>query len=181
MKRSVLLLTCALAATLLAGCGKKKSGDIPTYGSAKSNDQHGKAAAPADPHAGHNHGSGHVHRAPNGGELVELGDHQFNLEFKYDLGRSVLQAWILDAHAENFIRTGMDSFDITEDGGQRRVLRLQATGNAMTGETVGDTSYFEAAAPWLREVKHFDGVVKAIRVRGVDFRDVRFHFHPTGS
>jgi hypothetical protein len=172
-----LLLPLALAVTLLAGCGKKQSGDVPHYGSAKSRD----ARSAADPHAGHNHGSGHVHRAPNGGELVELGDHQFNLEFKYDAGRGVLQVWVLDAHAENFIRIGMDAFEVVEDGGQRRVVTLQATANAMTGETVGATSYFEGAAPWLGAIKHFDGVVRAVRVRGVDFRDVRFHFHPTGT
>lgn len=181
MNRTTALTTMlTLAAAVLSGCGKKQTG-IPTYGSAKSNDAHNQAAAPADPHAGHNHGGGHVHRAPNGGELVELGDHQFNIEFKYDAARGVLQAWMLDAHAENFVRVGMDAFDIVEDRGERRGVTLRATGNAMTGETPGDTSYFEGQAPWLGGVKHFDGVIKAVRVRGVDFRDVRFHFHPTGT
>lgn len=181
MQRLAFISLAALAAALFAGCGKKQSGDIPTYGRANAQAGHDKAAASADPHAGHNHGSGHVHRAPNGGELLELGDHQFNLEFKYDADRGVLQAWVLDAHAENFVRVSMDAFEVQEDGGQRRTVTLRATANAMTGETVGDTSYFEGAAPWLREFKHFDGVVKAVRVRGVDFRDVRFHIHPTGS
>lgn len=170
-----------LAASLL-GCGKKQSGDIPTYGSKHSAGE----ARPATTAAGATAaspatGGGHVHRAPNGGELVELGDHQFNLEFKFDAPRGVLQAWVLDGHAENFVRVGMASFDVQEDGGQQRVITLHAASNAITGETSGDTSYFEGAAPWLREVKHFDGVVKAVKVRGVDFRSIRFHFHPTGS
>ena len=168
----VLPLTLALC---LAGCGKKQSGDIPTYGSKHSRDEN---AAHAHSHAGHAHGGGHVHKPLMGGELVELGNHEFNLEFKFDAARGVLQAWVLDAHAANFVRVGMASFDIEEDGGQRRRVTLHAAANAMTGESVGDTSQFEGAAPWLREVKHFDGVVKAVKVRGVEFRDVRFHIHP---
>jgi hypothetical protein len=171
MKRLVLLLSAALVAATLAGCGKKNTGDVPMYGSKNSR----------DPHAGQAGHGGHAHRAPNGGELVELGDHQFNLEFKFDVSRGVLQAWVLDAHAENFVRVGMDAFEVQEEGGQRRTITLQATANAMTGENTGDTAYFEGTAPWLREVKHFDGVVKAVRVRGVDFRNVPFHFHPTGT
>jgi len=151
------------------GCGKKQPGDVPHYGSKHSHDDH----------AGHSHvAHGHVHTAPNGGELVELGDHQFNVEFLYDSQRGVLRVWFLDAHAENFVRVSMDAFDIMEADGARRTITLRATGNSLTGETAGDTSYFEGDAPWLREVKHFDGIIKAARVRGVDFRDVSFHFHP---
>jgi hypothetical protein len=123
---------------------------------------------------------GHLHAAPNGGQLVELGDHQFNLEFKYDAARGMLQAWVLDGHAENFVRVGMTLFDVQEVGGQQRTISLRAVGNAMTGETAGDTSAFEGEAPWLGGIGHFDGVVKAIKVRETVFRDVTFHFHPQG-
>lgn len=172
MKSSFFLSMLALGMVLVAGpgCGKKQSGDIPTYGSKSSRDAHG--------HAGHDHGHGHVHTAPNGGELVELGDHQFNVELLYDKQRGVLRAWMLDAHAENFVRVAMDSFDVQEEGGQHRTITLRATANNLTGETAGDTSYFEGEAPWLREVKHFDGVIKALRVRGTDFRNVKIHLHP---
>ncbi len=170
-----LALLLTLGAALLAGCGRKSEG-VVTYGSKDSLDAKAHAAK-ADPHAGHNHG-GHVHKPLMGGELVELGAHQFNLEFKYDAARGVLQAWVLDAHAENFVRVGMASFDIQEAAGARRVVTLQAVGNTITGETPGDTSAFEGAAPWLKEVKHFDGVVRAVKVRGAEFRDVAFHLHP---
>ncbi len=166
------LLTVAL---LLAGCGRKSEG-VVTYGSKDSLDAKAHAAQ-ADPHAGHNHGS-HAHKPLMGGELVELGNHEFNLEFKYDAARGVLQAWVLDAHAENFVRVGMASFDIQEAAGARRLVTLSAVGNPITGEAPGDTSAFEGAAPWLREIKHFDGVVRAVKVRGAEFRDVPFHLHP---
>lgn len=168
---SVLLSVALLA----AGCGRKSEG-VVTYGNKDSLDAKAHAAQ-ADPHAGHNHGS-HAHKPLMGGELVELGDHQFNLEFKYDAARGVLQAWVLDAHAENFVRVGMASFDIQEASGARRVATLQAVANPITGETPGDTSAFEGAVPWLKEFKHFDGVVRAVKVRGAEFRDVAFHLHP---
>ena len=179
MKSRAVASALVACTVLLAGCGKK-SAEVVTYGSKDDHAAAAKAAteAKADPHAGHNHGSGHAHKPLMGGELVEVGDHQFNLEFKYDAGRGVLQAWVLDGHAENFVRVGMASFDVQEEGGAKRLITLRAVANEITGEKVGDTSAFEGDAPWLREVKHFDGVVKAIRVRGQDFRDLDFHIHP---
>lgn len=170
------IVPLALGALLLAGCGKK-SGEVVTYGSKDSLDA--KAAhADGHDHAGHGHGSGHAHKALMGGELVEVGAHQFNLEFKFDAARGVLQAWVLDAHAENFVRVAMASFEVQEGDGPKRTIVLRALGNEITGEKPGDTSAFEGEAAWLKDVKHFDGVVKAVTVRGLEFRDIDFHFHP---
>lgn len=165
----------ALSAVLLAGCGKK-SGEVVTYGSKDSLDA--KGAVDGHDHAGHGHGGGHAHKALMGGELVEVGEHQFNLEFKFDAARGVLQAWVLDAHAENFVRVAMPAFEVQEGDGPKRTIVLRAVGNEITGEKPGDTSAFEAEAAWLKDVKHFDGGVKALTVRGLEFRDIDFHFHP---
>jgi hypothetical protein len=159
MKRLATLATLALL--LATGCAKKEG-----------------PAARADAHAGHDHGSGHAHKPLMGGQLVELGEHQFTLEFKYDAARGMLQAWVLDGHAENFVRVSMALFDVQEAGGQQRTITLRALANAMTGERVGDTSAFEGEAAWLGQIGHFDGVVKAVKVRDIVFRDIRFHFHP---
>lgn len=139
-----------------------------------------EGVASTDAHAAHDHahGAGHPHKPLMGGQLVEVGEHQFNLEFKYDAARGVLQAWVLDGHAEKFVRVSMSLFDVQEAGGQKRTITMHALANAMTGEKPGDTSAFEAEARWLGEIGHFDGVVKVIRVRGADFRDIKFHFHP---
>lgn len=160
----------ATAALWLSGCEKKQQG-VTTYGSPHTpGDSRPAAAAPT--------ATGHVHKAPNGGELVELGAHQFNLEFRYDAARGMLRAWVLDGHAQEFVRVSMAAFEVQEDNGARRVITLRAMANELTGENVGDSSSFEGEAPWLKDIKHFDGVVKAVRVREVDFRDVKFHFHP---
>lgn len=120
---------------------------------------------------------GHEHHAPHGGVLVELGGHQASLELRFDGTRGVLQAWLLDAHAENFVRTDQPGFEIeARAGGAVHAVRFVAVANAMTGETVGDTATFEAPADWLRAAKAFDGRVKAITVRGVTFQDVPFKF-----
>lgn len=161
MKGPLVLLT--LLSLLAAGCAKKDN----------------VSSAP-DAHAGHAHGSGHAHKPLMGGELVEVGEHQFNLEFKFDEKRGVLQAWVLDAHAENFVRVAMASFDVQEEEGQKRTITLRAVANEISGEKPGDTSAFEGEARWLGEIEHFDGLVKAIKVRDSEFRDIDFHFHPKG-
>lgn len=119
----------------------------------------------------------HVHKAPNGGTLVELGQHQFNLEFLFDADRGVLQAVVLDAHAEDRVRINQPVLVVTaRSGGETRRLEFRPVANPLTGETETDTSQFETAAEWLRSAKAFDGVVKEITVRGIRFADVDFHF-----
>jgi hypothetical protein len=160
MKKLLHLLIC-VSLPAFSACSKKESTDAHTG-------------------QGHANGSGHAHQPLMGGELVGIGEHQFNLEFKYDTTRGVLQAWVLDGHAENFVRVSMALFDVQEAGGQLRTITLRALANEMSGEKVGDTSAFEGEAHWLGEVAHFDGIVKAIRVRDTDFRDIAFHLHPKG-
>jgi hypothetical protein len=150
-----LLLSAALVVVAVVGCGRNEQ----KAGTAKSS-------------------GGHTHTAPHGGELVELGDHQYNLELVYDGGRGVLQVWVLDGHAENFIRLPIAGFQIEVDvDGKKQVLEMLPVANPVTGETIGDTALFEARAEFLMSANHFDGVIKAIKVRDSDFRNVRFHFH----
>lgn len=119
----------------------------------------------------------HAHHAPHGGVLVELGAHAASLEFRFDAPRGILQAWMLDAHAENFVRLNQHGFEVEAvAGGRGRLLDFVAVADSMTGETVGDTSLFEAEAEWLRDAKAFDGRVKAITVRGNTYRDVDFQY-----
>ena len=148
--RAIVVLCLLFAA---AGCAKKE--------------------APA-----HEHGPGHAHTAPHGGVLVELGDHAAALELRFDAARGVLQAWVLDGHAENFVRIAQPRFEVEARSGETgRLLDFVAVADTMTGETVGDTALFEVEAEWLRAAKAFDGRVKAITVRGNTYRDVSFRYH----
>ncbi len=149
MKTNLLFLLAGVL-LVLAGCAKKEP-----------------AAQPA----------GHHHQAPHGGVLVELGEHQFNLEFKFDEARGILQAWVLDGHAENFVRVPVRGFEVEAVAeGRGRLLDFVAVANPMTGETVGDTALFEVETAWLRTAKAFDGRIKAITVRGVTFTDIAFRY-----
>lgn len=140
-----------LVLALLLGCGKK------------------------DPHAGHDHGGGHVHKAPHDGHLVELGDHAANLELVRDDAAGKLTAYVLDGHAENFIRIAAPSITVTAyAAGARQTVTLVAVANTATGETVGNTSQFEGPAPWLKGAGEFTGETGPIEIKGAKFGPAAF-------
>ena len=119
---------------------------------------------------------GHAHTAPHGGTLVELGEHAYNLELVRDPAEGKLTVYVLDGHAENFIRIAAPSIEIVAvAGGERRPLTLKAVANSATGETVGNTSQFEAQADWLKNTAEFPGTLAAIEIRGSKFANVALY------
>lgn len=128
-----------------------------------------------DDHAGSG-GGGHAHRAPHGGTLIEIGEHAFNVELVRDAAAGKLTAYILDGHAENFIRIAVPTIEMVAIvGGERRPLTLRAVANPATGETVGNTSQFEANAEWLKSAAEFPGTIKSLDIRGAKFNDVAIY------
>lgn len=127
----------------------------------------------------------HVHTAPRGGTLVELGDHFANLELLLDPAEGRLTAYVLDAHAENAIRltdaslaARLDSLE--RDGREVSLfqpiqIELAAVENALTGEKVGDSSQFSAQSDDLVNASGLAGALLEISVRGQTFRDVPLH------
>jgi hypothetical protein len=123
----------------------------------------------------------HHHHPPHGGTAVVLGDEEYHVELVLDESTGALQAYVLDSEMENFVRAAAPRVEIDATlGGTHHTLVLQPVANPETGETVGDTSLFEASADWLKAAKEFDGVLKAIEIRGATFSDVRFNF-PKGN
>ena len=123
----------------------------------------------------------HQHHPPHGGTPVVLGDEVYHVELVRVAAEGKLQAYLLDGEMENFIRSAAPSFQVDAIvDGQPQVLRFDAIANPATGETVGDTSLFEARAGWLKSTKTFDGILKSITVRGTTFTDVEFNF-PLGN
>lgn len=146
--RACALLLLALG---LAGCGQRQD-----------------HAAPA--------GGGHAHQAPHGGTLVEIGEHAYNLELVRDAAAGKLTAYVLDGHAENFVRISAPAIELVAfAGGERRPLALRAVANPVTGETVGSTSQFEGQADWLKSTGEFAGTIAAIEIRGSRFEKVALH------
>jgi hypothetical protein len=135
-----------------------------------------------DSHAGHNHGTGHAHAAPHGGTLVELGSHAFNVEFVHEPAAGKLTAYLLDGHAENFVRISAPSFDISATvAGTKQTLTLAAVANPATGEKVGATSQFEATADWLKTAPAFEGTITALTIRDNPFKGVAFKLAPAAK
>ena len=123
----------------------------------------------------------HVHHPPHGGTPVVLGDEAYHMELVLDSTSGVLQAYVLDGELENFIRCAAPSIEIDATaGGSPRALTLQPVANSATGETVGDTSLFQAQADWLKSARDFEGVVKTVTIRGTTFAGVKFNF-PKGN
>ena len=121
--------------------------------------------------------SHHHHTAPHGGTLIEVGEHQFALEFVRDAAAGTLTLYVLDAHAENFVRLPLKSVALTLDvKGRAESLTLAAVANELSGETVGDTAQFTAQAEWLKRDGEFAGRIAALEIRGTTFKDVAFTF-----
>lgn len=121
------------------------------------------------------HASTHQHAAPHGGMLIEIGDHQFNVEIVHDAATGTLTLYTLDAHAENFVRTAMPAIELAVAvGGQTRSLTLLPVANAATGETVGATSQYEASTEWLKNASDLTGTIGLLDFNGVKFSQVPF-------
>jgi hypothetical protein len=124
---------------------------------------------------------GHHHDPPHGGTGVVLGDEEYHVEFVLDEGAGRLQAYVLSAHMENFVRISADSFVVTAKlPGREETLIFKPVANSATGETVRNTSLFEAQADWLKTNKTFDAVLKELTIRGKRYENVAFNF-PKGN
>ena len=121
---------------------------------------------------------GHAHTAPHGGTLVELGDHAYNIELVRDLAAGKLTAYVLDGHAEKFVRINAPKIDlIAMPGGKYTPLVLQAVANPATGETAGDTSQFQVQADWLKTPGGFAGIF-TVEIKGTKFEQVSYQLDP---
>lgn len=174
---SRITLACALA--LLPACGGNDHKDHKDH-SHKDHDHGGHKDHDHDDHA-------HVHEAPRGGTLIELGDHAANVELLIDAERKVFALYALDAHAENAAKLTQAEVEITILASKQTTkekplddftIKLTATANENTGEKVGDTSQFQVALDSLKGLTEFDGVIKSITVKGATYNNVKFKLKP---
>jgi hypothetical protein len=115
--------------------------------------------------ASHDHA--HSHAPKHGGALVELGEEEFHLEVAYGDTPGVLQAFVMDAHVEDYVRISASSFVASVTmAGQEHLLAFTAVASAATGETTGDTSLFEARADWLAARPALSITIPTITVKG---------------
>jgi hypothetical protein len=123
----------------------------------------------------------HEHKPPHHGTPVMLGDEEYHVELVLEPASGQFQAYVMDGELENFVRTTLDSFEVTAKlPSGEQVLKFQAVANSATGEQVGDTSLFETQADWLKTTPAFDAVLRELNVRGKTYRNVSFNF-PKGN
>ena len=166
-------LSCAFLVAVALGCGGSHDHDHDHDHAHDHDHDHDHA------HGDHDHD--HAHQPKYGGTPVELGEHQYHVEVLRDAEQGKLKIWVLDGHLENFIRLKIDSFEMKATVGEKtEILTFLATPNSATGETVGDTSYFEAQADWLKETGEFAAEIVSLEIRGSKFEGVKFDY-PKGN
>lgn len=126
------------------------------------------------------HGNGHDHEPVHAGALViELGDHQAALEARLDSEEGALELWLWDAHLENAIRSGAESLEVELTVDEETFpLACAAQEDELTGETVGDSSFFRGQDDRLKGAEHVDGRLPSIQVKGLTYTDVEFCLPP---
>ncbi len=124
----------------------------------------------------------HVHTAPHGGTLVELGEHGsgHNLEVLLD-ANGTIEIYVLDGHAADFVRVKQEEIElqVTAEGNETMRIALKAVEDPRTEETVGDTSLFRAKTE-LAGLKSFEGVLQTLNVKGAKYENVPFRY-PKGN
>jgi len=113
--------------------------------------------------------------------VLELGDEEAFLEFVHDAAADKLRCYVLAPHMAGFVRLEAEAFEVAARfAGKAESLHFKAVANDATGETVGNTAQFEAAAPWLKAAKKFDAELKRLTIRGKTYDAVPFRF-PEGN
>lgn len=158
MNRICLLTIIALLA--ITGCTKRPA-DVPEGPPLKDQNQQ---EAPKH----------EEHKAPHGGAMAELGEEAAHLEFVLDAAEGRLTMYALDAHAENPVRLDTNALSVlvTPQGGEVLELTMAPRENALTGESIGDSSEFFVVDQRLQNLKTFEISVPLIDVRGMPFRSV---------
>jgi hypothetical protein len=118
---------------------------------------------------------------PHGGTPVALAGGEYHVELVREADAGTLSGYVLDDEMEDFVRSSSPSFQlIVTDAGTPQTLVLAAVANPATGETVGDTSLFQAQADWLKTTGNFNATLHGLTVRGKTLPDVSFPF-PAGN
>jgi hypothetical protein len=168
------LPACLLAASVACSGGTSSPAPAPAPAPA--------ATAPAAPPPVANaEAGGHEHEAPHGGSLVELGEEFAHLELVFDPTSGLLTVYALDGEAERPVRLAAAEFplQVRQENGAVKTVTLRALANTLTGETVGDSSQFQAAVPDLKGAQTFSGVFASVSIRGQVFSDVAFDYPTT--
>ena len=122
------------------------------------------------------HGGLHVHEPLLGGQLMALGEHGsgYNLELLID-EKNRFSVYILDAHAENFVRIEQEFLQVDLSDGNKTSLALDAVADSATGETVGNTSHFQTKET-VEKILPLKGLIQMIEIGSKQYSAIEFFF-----
>ena len=119
-----------------------------------------------------------VHGAPHGGQLLEVGEHGsgFNLELLLHPD-GFLKIYVLDAHAENFVRIPAYSmtFEIQGENNSTKQIICEGIEDPVTGETLGNTSLFTSTER-INGLLPFKAVFSQLEILEFDYNGLAFEF-----
>lgn len=128
--------------------------------------------------SGQSHNGHHVHVAPHGGKLIEVGEHGagFNLELVLHPD-GFLQIYVLDAHAENFVRISSQSidFEIKDSNNTIKQFTCEAVADPVTGETIGSTSLFTSTER-VQKYLPFSASIPKLDILEFSYENLNFDF-----
>ena len=134
---------------------------------------------------GHDHGTGTAvdaagdgHSAPPGATGVAVGQHFAHLAIWLDGDDGTLQVMVYDGHFESPVRIAAETIAITVTpaAGAPFDVACAAQADALSGETVGDTSVFRGAHEGLRGLARFQGRIARLTILGQAATDLAFPF-----
>jgi hypothetical protein len=127
------------------------------------------------PEGAEEHAAHPAHAPRMGGVLVELGEHELQLEIVHDAQAGRLIVYVWDGHVEHPVRTAATGAPATvEIEGGEVALELLAQADELTGETVGDSARFEVTDPRLAGREAVAGRLGPIAIAGRDWGPVDF-------
>ena len=124
------------------------------------------------------HGSLHVHQPLRGGVLYELGKHGSGHNFELVTNeKGQLELFVLDAHAENYVRILQKQIDlqIINPTNSTKVLPLHAIADPATGETVGNTSLFRSTSQ-VTALLPLSATMSSLKIGNSDYEKVSIEF-----
>ena len=97
----------------------------------------------------------------------------------HDEEEGTLNAYVMDGHASQPVRLPAKSLSLRiEAAGEEFTLELKPVADALTGETVGDTSRFEIRADLIKRIRSFSGAIVELEVFDRVFKDIAFTYAP---
>lgn len=161
-KNSLLKLMVALFLLAFIGCGSHK---------------------PIDDKSGHTHNDTHkkgehVHEAPNGGSLVELGEEFAHLEFVNDTTNHKIICYVLDGSLKAGAKAQQASIMAEIKGHDGSQLIFKAIVNELASNTAESSSQFETEYNFEKS-KKTTLIIKKVTIKNKTFENIEATLNET--